>query len=73
MTPVILRVLRILEYLRLRRTLITAEQLAEHFCVSRRQIYRDLNTIREAGIPLDTDPGVGGGIRINKRYFDAGS
>ena len=42
----------------------TAPELAERFEVSRRTIQRDLDALNRAGIPLVTQQGSGGGIRI---------
>ena len=42
----------------------TAPELAERFEVSRRTIQRDLDALNRAGIPLVTQQGAGGGIRI---------
>lgn len=42
----------------------TAPQLAERFEVSRRTIQRDIEALNQAGIPIQTQQGAGGGIRI---------
>ena len=42
---------------------ITAPELAERFEVSRRTIYRDIENLCKAGIPIFTSQGAGGGIR----------
>lgn len=42
----------------------TATALAKHFEVSTRTIYRDLDTLSKSGIPLYTEPGRNGGIRL---------
>lgn len=48
-----------------------AKQLAEHFEVSVRTIYRDLDKLLVAGIPVVTQQGVGGGIYIDEDFvFD---
>lgn len=47
---------------------ITAPELAERFEVSRRTISRDIDVICRAGIPLITEQGYGGGIRIAEGY-----
>ena len=47
---------------------IGAHELAEMFEVSCRTIYRDINTINMAGIPVLTTPGVGGGFEIMQQY-----
>ena len=41
-----------LVYLLLDRRGMTADELAEHFEVSRRTIYRDVDTLAQAGIPI---------------------
>lgn len=41
---------------------LTAKDLAEHFEVSTRTILRDIDTLSEAGIPVYTTKGKGGGI-----------
>jgi len=51
-------------YILLDKKNTTAKDLAEHFGVSRRTICRDLDTLRSAGIPLYTERGKGGGIRL---------
>lgn len=47
---------------------ITIEELAERFEVSRRTIFRDLDTLNCAGIPIVSYPGVGGGVAVVKGY-----
>ena len=42
----------------------TAPELAERFEVSRRTIQRDIDALNQAGIPIMTQQGAGGGIRI---------
>jgi len=46
----------------------TAGMLAEKFEVSTRTIYRDIDTLCEAGIPIYTEKGKGGGIRLMEGY-----
>ncbi len=53
------RLMAILEHLRGRRTGTTANALAERFGVTLRTIYRDLDTLREASIPLRAERGRG--------------
>lgn len=48
----------------LNREIITAKELAEHFGVSTRTIYRDINTLSLSSIPIYTNKGSGGGISI---------
>lgn len=52
----------------LNRGTITAPELAENFCVSVRTIYRDIDTLSEAGIPVFTSQGTGGGISLIEGY-----
>lgn len=47
---------------------ITAPRLAEKFEVSRRTIQRDIEDLCRAGIPISTEQGAGGGIRIMEGY-----
>ena len=47
---------------------IGAQELADLFEVSPRTIYRDIETINMAGIPVRSTPGVGGGFEIMQAY-----
>ncbi len=47
---------------------IGAQELADMFEVSPRTIYRDIDTINMAGIPVRSISGVGGGFEIMKKY-----
>ena len=47
---------------------IGAQELAELFEVSPRTIYRDIDAINMAGIPVLSTPGVGGGFEIMPEY-----
>lgn len=47
---------------------ISAKSLAEMFEVSLRTIYRDIETINMAGIPIVSIPGVNGGFHILEKY-----
>lgn len=51
-------------YLLLTRSGMTAGELAEHFEVSSRTIYRDIDTLSAAGIPVYASQGKGGGIHL---------
>jgi predicted DNA-binding transcriptional regulator YafY len=62
------RLFAIAEYLRSRRTGITAEELAERFEVTVRTIYRDLDTLRDARLPLAAERGRGGGYALDRAY-----
>ncbi len=62
-------------FLLLRHENITAKQLAEELCVSTRTIYRDINILSMAGIPITSQKGYGGGLSLlqgfslDKSYF----
>jgi predicted DNA-binding transcriptional regulator YafY len=62
------RLLAITEFLRARKTGVTAEQLAERFGVTMRTIYRDLDTLREAELPVLAEQGRGGGYALDRHY-----
>lgn len=62
------RLFAIAEVLKARRTGITADELAERFSVSVRTIYRDLDTLRMASLPVRADQGRGGGYALESRY-----
>lgn len=47
---------------------ISAQELADKFEVSPRTIYRDIDTINLAGIPVLSTSGVGGGFEIMQNY-----
>lgn len=47
---------------------IGAQELADLFEVSPRTIYRDIDAINMAGIPIHSTPGVGGGFEIMQNY-----
>ncbi|NLV70748.1 MAG: YafY family transcriptional regulator, partial [Clostridiales bacterium] len=47
---------------------ISAQELADRFEVSPRTIYRDIDTINLAGIPVRSTSGVGGGFEIMQEY-----
>lgn len=48
---------------------LTAKDLAEHFEVSTRTILRDVDTLSEAGIPIYTTKGKGGGIFLLDNFI----
>jgi predicted DNA-binding transcriptional regulator YafY len=62
------RLFALAEYLRGRRTGVTAEVLAERFEVTIRTIYRDLDTLRAASLPLSAERGRGGGYALDRSY-----
>ena len=47
---------------------ITVQELADKFEVSKRTIFRDLDTLNCAGIPIVSYPGVGGGVSVIEGY-----
>lgn len=47
---------------------IGAQELADMFEVSPRTIYRDIDAINMAGVPVRSTPGVGGGFEIMQEY-----
>lgn len=55
-------------YLLLNKKFMTANELAEHFEVSVRTIYRDIDTLSLAGIPIYALQGKGGGISLLEHY-----
>jgi predicted DNA-binding transcriptional regulator YafY len=62
------RLFALAEYLRGRRTGVTAETLAERFGVTVRTIYRDLDALRAASMPLAAERGRGGGYALDRSY-----
>src|SRR3954467_15131085 len=62
------RLFALAEYLRGRRTGVTAEVLAERFGVTLRTIYRDLDTLRAAALPVGAERGRGGGYALDRSY-----
>ena len=55
-------------YLLLDKKQMTAKELAEHFEVSTRTVYRDVETLSSAGIPIYMSKGKGGGIFLLPEY-----
>lgn len=47
---------------------LTAQKLAEHLEVSERTIYRDVDALSAAGVPVYVQPGVNGGIFLDENY-----
>ena len=52
----------------LNRRAVTAKELADRFEVSTRTIYRDVEVLSSAGVPIYTDKGKGGGISLLEEY-----
>ncbi len=61
---------RLLEmvYMIVEKKNVTAKELAEYFEVSQRTIYRDIDALSGAGIPVYANRGKGGGIRLLDNY-----
>ena len=61
------RLFRMLYYI-LKKDKVTARELAERFEVSIRTIYRDIDSLSSAGIPIYAIQGKGGGIEIADEF-----
>lgn len=57
-----------LTYILLDKKTVTAAQMAEHFGVSQRSIYRWVDALNLAGVPVITTKGKGGGISLAEKY-----
>lgn len=55
-------------YLLVEKRAVTAGELARRFEVSERTIYRDVDALSDAGIPIYTQKGQGGGIRLMDQF-----
>lgn len=55
-------------YILMNKGTVTAAELAERFEVSVRTIYRDIDTLSMAGIPVYTTKGRGGGISLTEQF-----
>ena len=55
-------------YILMNKKNTTAKELGEHFEVSQRTIYRDIETLCQAGIPIYTTKGKGGGIALMENF-----
>jgi predicted DNA-binding transcriptional regulator YafY len=53
------RLFELINVLRARRTPVTAEYLARELGISQRSVYRDIETLRSLGAPLDGQAGIG--------------
>ncbi|MCK6545118.1 HTH domain-containing protein [Myxococcota bacterium] len=62
------RLFALAEHLRARRSGTTAEAIAERFGVDVRTVFRDLATLRAAGLPIESDRGRGGGLALDRSY-----
>ena len=57
-----------LTYILLDKKTVTAGEMAEHFGVSKRTIYRWVDALNLAGVPVITAKGKGGGISLSEKY-----
>lgn len=55
-------------YILMNKKNTTAKELSEHFEVSQRTIYRDIETLCQARIPIYTSKGKGGGIGLLENF-----
>ncbi len=55
-------------YILMNKKTVTAKELCVHFEVSQRTIYRDIETLCQAGIPIYTSKGKGGGIGLMENF-----
>ncbi|GAA0843088.1 hypothetical protein GCM10008915_43400 [Bifidobacterium pullorum subsp. gallinarum] len=53
----------------LNRGRLSAKELAERFEVSSKTIYRDMDTLCRAGIPIAAHQGISGGFEIMEHYM----
>lgn len=56
-------------YILMNKKFITAKELANYFEVSQRTIYRDIEILNVAGIPVYTNKGKGGGIKMLDNFM----
>lgn len=56
-------------YILLSKKIVTAKELAERFEVSERTVYRDIDTLSSAGIPIYATQGKGGGISLLDHFI----
>jgi len=65
-----MQIVRLFEivYLLLEKKSVTASELADRFEVSTRTIYRDIDTLSAAGIPVYASKGKGGGLRLTEGF-----
>jgi predicted DNA-binding transcriptional regulator YafY len=47
---------------------VTAEELADELGVSLRTLNRDLEVLRDSGVPIESDRGRGGGLRLQRNW-----
>ena len=56
-------------YILLEKKTVTAKYLAEHFEVSQRTIYRDIDILSQCGIPIYTTKGKYGGVSLLENFI----
>ena len=56
-------------YLLLEKRAMTAKELAEHFEISTRTVYRDIDILSSSGIPIYFQSGKSGGIKLMDNYI----
>ncbi|MCL1858074.1 MAG: YafY family transcriptional regulator [Oscillospiraceae bacterium] len=56
-------------YILMDRKKMTAKELSDHFEVSQRTIYRDVEILNTAGIPVSANKGKGGGIELLENFL----
>ncbi|CDN57946.1 Helix-turn-helix type 11 domain protein (plasmid) [Neorhizobium galegae bv. officinalis bv. officinalis str. HAMBI 1141] len=61
------RLFELISLLRARRMPVTAQYLARELGISRRSVYRDIETLRSLGAPLDGQAGIG--YRLGEGFF----
>lgn len=55
-------------YLLLNNRQQKAQDIADHFGVSTKTIYRDVETLAQAGVPISMQQGIGGGVVLSDNY-----
>ena len=60
------RLIKIVHYLRRMRQAVTARQIADHFEICQRTVYRDIQDLMNSGVPIYGEAGVG--YIIDKQY-----
>ncbi|MFQ3244231.1 MAG: putative DNA-binding transcriptional regulator YafY [Arenicella sp.] len=61
------RLIKITHFLRQRRRAVTAKKIAEAFEICTRTVYRDIQCLMDAGVPISGEAGVG--YLIDKQYY----
>lgn len=60
------RLIKIVHYLRRMRRAVTARQIADHFEICQRTVYRDIQDLVNSGVPIFGEAGVG--YLMDKKY-----